>query len=98
MWPDRIIPNSDLYPRELLVVIVNRLGRIKHKLKEVFQDSFCLDFDDFHPGMADEDIELPMGKNRQSNDNTLEGSQLGRTKRKLDQTGFAEKNRRESNA
>jgi hypothetical protein len=98
MWPDRIISNSDLYPRELLVDIVNRLGPIKRKLEDAFQDHFSLEFDDFQSGMADEDIELPTGENRQSNDNTLEGSQLGRTKRNLDQTGFAEKNRIESNA
>jgi hypothetical protein len=98
MWRDRIISNSDLYPRELLVDIINRLGPIKRKLEGAFYDPLSLEFDDFHHDIVNEDIELPMGEHRQSNDDTLEGFQFGRTKRKLDQTGFSEENRREPNA
>jgi hypothetical protein len=98
MWPDRIISNSDLYPRELLVDIINRLGPIKRELEDELHAPFPWGFDDSHHDLFDEDIEPPMGENRQSNDDTLDGLQLGRTKRKLDQTGFSEENRRESNA
>ena len=93
MWPDRIISNSDSYPRELLVDIINRLGPIKRELEAALHDPLGWGFDNFHHDVVDEDIELPMGENRQSNDATL-----GAKKRKLDQTGFAEENRRESNA
>jgi hypothetical protein len=98
MWPDRIISNSDLYPRELLVDIINRLGPIKRELEDELLAPFSCGFDDPHHGLFGEDIEPPMGENGQSDDDTLDGFQLGRTKRKLGQTGFSEENRRESNA
>jgi hypothetical protein len=76
MWPNRIISNSDLYPRELLVDIIN--GPLKRKLEDESLDPFREDgFDDFLRGTVDDGIELPMGENRQSNDDTLG------TKRKL---------------
>jgi hypothetical protein len=62
MWLDQIISNSDLYPRELFVDIINRLGSIKQKLENRLHDPFEWEFDDCQYDMVNEDIELPMGE------------------------------------
>jgi hypothetical protein len=94
LWPDRTISNSELYPRELLVDLVNRLGPIKRKLEEerfndmfsqAGEDSFL--FDSFERSIAE--------KTRVSPD-MLEAPLEGKTKRKLVQTDFAEENIRGS--
>jgi hypothetical protein len=44
MWPDVAISNSELYPRELLVDLVNRLGPMKRELEgRDFLDTFVRD-------------------------------------------------------
>jgi hypothetical protein len=89
MWSDRTISNSELYPRELLVDLVNRLGPLKRKLEE------GSNIDIF--GVFDDDlffIEQEMAEERRIGIDTLESFQEVKTKRKLDQTDFAEENTR----
>jgi hypothetical protein len=109
MWPDMTISNSELYPRELLVDLVNRLGPMKRKLEEgsllgTFAEGDMDLFSDFGPaGELDADgfvldIERPIAEKTRANLDMLEAPQKGNTKRKLAQTDFTEENTRGSNA
>ena len=86
MWPDLTISNSELYPRELLVDLVNRLGPMKRRLEEetslgLFGEvdgDTSFEFDPTAFGLRDDAEDM------------LEVPQKGKTKRKLVQTDFAE--------
>jgi hypothetical protein len=90
MWHDRTISNSELYPRELLVDLVNRLGPIKRKLEEERVNYAFGPFGPFGSFEGPEEIHF------NSDTSMLEAPQEGKTKRKLVQTDFAEENIRGS--
>ncbi|KAH8749048.1 hypothetical protein BGZ57DRAFT_915374 [Hyaloscypha finlandica] len=90
LWPDRTISNSELYPRELLVDLVNRLGPRKRKLEE---ERFRGVFDEID---AFGDFGQPIAEETRFSPDMLEAPQEGKTKRKLGHTGFAEENIRGS--
>jgi hypothetical protein len=98
MWRDLTISNSELYPRELLVDLVNRLGPIKRRLEvERFCDAFAAVDEDsnlFEP--FDMDFEPLIAEKTRVSSDMLEAPQEGKTKRKLVQTGFTEENIRGS--
>jgi hypothetical protein len=92
MWRDLTISNSELYPRELLVDLVNRLGPIKRRLEvERFRDAFAaFDGDSIFFEPFDMDFERPIAEETRFSPDMLEAPQEGKTKRKLVQTDFAE--------
>ncbi|KAN0122829.1 hypothetical protein V8E51_001155 [Hyaloscypha variabilis] len=91
MWPDLTISNSELYPRELLVDLVNRLGPMKRRLE---QDCFF----DFNTDAFLTEIEEPIAEKTRVSPDMLDVPQQGKTKRKLIQTDFAEETTRASSA
>jgi hypothetical protein len=94
LWPDRTISNSELYPRELLVDLVNRLGPIKRKLEEErFNDMFSQAGED---SFLFDSFERPIAEKTRVSPDMLEAPLEGKTKRKLVQTDFAEENIRGS--
>ena len=90
LWPDRTISNSELYPRELLVDLVNRLGPRKRKLEEERVRGVFDVIDEFG------DFGQPIAEETRFSPDMLEAPQEGKTKRKLVHTGFAEENIRGS--
>jgi len=100
MWPDLTISNSELYPRELLVDLVNRLGPMKRKSEEAYLDLISEDIRDpfFEEFGFDLGIEQPIAEKTRVSPGILEVSQKGKTKRKLTQTDFAEETTRGSSA
>ncbi|PMD39520.1 hypothetical protein L207DRAFT_566493 [Hyaloscypha variabilis F] len=98
MWPDLTISNSELYPRELLVDLVNRLGPMKRESEEAYLNLLSggirgpfVDYDDF-----DLAIEEPIAEKIRVSPDMLEVPQQGKTKRKLIEMDFAEENTRGS--
>jgi len=101
MWPDVAISNSELYPRELLVDLVNRLGPMKRELEgRDFLGTFVRDdmdaIDEFEAQAFRMYVESQIAEETRVGPDMLNASQNRETKRKLVQTDFAEENIRES--
>ena len=97
MWPDLTISNSELYPRELLIDLVNRLGPMKRELEKntlfsMFEEDDRDTIFEFATDMLGMGFERPIAEKTRVNPDMLEAPQKGTTKRKLVQTDFAEEN------